>query len=186
MRIIKIFWLLLFLGTFYYQGNAQSIYSLQIKSIDSSNNKAFAEIIKQNPYKKSFSNQLQRIKELQTFLFNLYEKGYIAASIDSITNDSLNQIAYLNLGAIYHWAKIEKGNVDEGILSETGFREKVYFGKIFNQMQVRNLEEKILNYCENNGFPFASIKLDSVNIEGDNIHAKLALTKNILVKVDRS
>jgi outer membrane protein assembly factor BamA len=96
----------------------------------------------------------------------------------------LNQIAYLNLGAIYHWAKIEKGNVDEGILSETGFREKVYFGKIFNQMQVRNLEEKILNYCENNGFPFASIKLDSVNIEGDNIHAKLALTKNILVKVD--
>jgi outer membrane protein assembly factor BamA len=184
MRLFRLCGILILLGSLVNQGLAQSNYTLQIQSIDSSQDKTLAGIIKNIPYKKTFPNKLLRTKELQSFLFSLYDNGYIAASIDSIKNDSLNQIAYLNLGLIYHWAKIEKGNVDEGILSETGFREKVYFGKIFNQMQVRTLQEKILNYCENNGFPFASIKLDSIKMDADKIYAKLNLTKNILVKVD--
>jgi len=184
MRRIKYHWLLVVLGILSFQANAQSNYSLQIKSIDSSNNKVLNETLKQFPYKKSFPNALLRSKELQSFLFKLFDNGYIAASFDSISNDSLNQTAFLNLGQIYHWAKIEKGNVDEGILSEVGFRDKIYSNKPFSQNQVRNLQEKILNYCENNGYPFASIKLDSITFEQNNIHARLALTKNTLVKVD--
>ncbi len=174
----------MFLGIFTFQVNAQSNYSLQIVPTDTSTTKTFTEVINQIGYKKSFPNLIQRNKELQSVLFKIYDRGYIAASFDSISGDSLNQIAFLNIGAVVHWAKIEKGNVDEGILSEVGFRDKLYAGKSFNQTQVRRLQEKILNYCENNGYPFASIKLDSISFDQNNIHARLALTKNMVVKVD--
>ncbi len=163
---------------------AQSGFSLQIKSSDTASDKSFNETIKQIHYNKTFTNDIQRTKEIQSFLFKLYDNGYIAASFDSIIKDSLNMTAFLNLGMVYHWAKLDKGNVDEGVLSEVGYRDKLSAGKLFNQNQVRNLEEKILNYYENNGYPFASIKLDSITFEHDKIHAKLVITKNMMVLVD--
>ena len=184
MRIVRNICFIMVLVCMNLCANAQTIYSLQIKSGDTSNTNNLGEVIKQAGYKKSFPDTLQRTKELQSFLFKLYDFGYIAASFDSIKNDSLNQTAFLNLGLVYHWAKIEKGNVDEGILSEIGFRDKLFAGKLFNQNQVRNLQEKILAYCENNGYPFASIKLDSITFDKDKIHAKLLLTKNMAVYVD--
>lgn len=179
----KLTWLVLIL-IFSFSIKAQTNYSLLIKSADSITDKSPADIIKQIGYNKTFKSKNDRAKELQSFLFKLYDNGYITASIDSVSNDTINQIAFPKLGTIIHWAKIDKGNVDEGILSDVGFRDKLFAGKYFNQNQVRRLEENILKYCENNGYPFASIKLDSIVFNGDRIGAKLSLTKNQLCKID--
>jgi outer membrane protein assembly factor BamA len=176
-------WLVLFL-IFNLSVKAQSSYTLSIQPADSINTKLTNDIIKQIGYNRIFKTKKDRTKELQSFLFKLYDAGYITATFDSLGSDSLNQTAFLNLGTIIHWAKIEKGNVDEGILSDVGFRDKLFAGKFFNQNQLRRLEEGILKYCENNGYPFASIKLDSIVFNGDRIGAKLSLTKNQLCKID--
>lgn len=163
---------------------AQANYTLTIQSANNIEDKNVDAIIKQIGYKNTFVTSIQRTKELQSFLINLFDYGYLTASFDSMKTDSLNQIAFLNTGAIYQLANIEKGNVDEGILSEVGFRDKLFNGKVFNQKQIRKLLEGILNYCENKGYPFASIKFDNIIINENKINTRLALTKNILVHID--
>jgi outer membrane protein assembly factor BamA len=100
------------------------------------------------------------------------------------TKGEKEAIAYIHPGPAFKWARLKKGNVHEGILSEVGYREKLFAEKPLYFKEVRKIQEKILTYCDNNGYPFASIKLDSVSIQGDSISASLNLQKNLLVKID--
>lgn len=157
---------------------SQSKYSLEIIS------KQDQALLKKIDYKKSFVTAGEREKELQKILFRLYDNAYLTASYDSIVKDSLTMKAYVNIGEQYKWANLKKGNVDEGILSEIRFREELYSNKPLSYKDVSRLREKLLSYAENNGYPFASVKLDSIAISGNSISAVLNLNKNKLVKVD--
>jgi outer membrane protein assembly factor BamA len=90
----------------------------------------------------------------------------------------------LNFGAQYKWAHLKNGNVDEGVLSEIGFREKVYSNKPVYFKSVKRIQEKLITYYENNGYPFASVKLDSIIILEGSISAQLNLTKNAKEIID--
>ena len=74
--------------------------------------------------------------------------------------------------------------MDEGVLSIIGFREKLYSNKPLYFKNVKRVEEKLITYYENNGYPFASVKLDSIIIGDGNISAQLYLEKNVLEKID--
>jgi outer membrane protein assembly factor BamA len=143
-----------------------------------------ADNINRFDYKTNFSNNSQAARELQRFIFQLYDHAYLAATVDSIHTDSLHTTAWVQTGKKYTWAHLSKGNVDEGMLSEAGFREKLYSGKPVYYQDVRRLEENLLRNCENNGYPFAQIKLDSVRINGDEFYATLKLTKFKFTKID--
>ena len=160
------------------QLHAQQLYTLDIRSTDNNS------LLKKINYKKSLANKEERSKELQTILLSLYDNAYLAATYDSIVNDSLKQTAYLHIGDQYSWAHLSKGNADEAMLSEVGYREKVYFRKKLNYKEVKRLLEKIIVYNENNGYPFASVGLDSVIISGDQIAARLTVQKNKQVRID--
>ena len=157
---------------------AQKPFTLEIISLQPE------QIISKLLYKKSFVAKQERDKEIQNVLFYLYDNAYLTASVDSSVTDSVKKIAYIKPGAQYKWANLRKGNADEGILSETGYREKLFNGKQFQYKEVRKLQEKILSYCENNGYPFASIRLDSIVISENIISAALNIQKNNLIKID--
>ncbi|MGZ6539891.1 MAG: POTRA domain-containing protein, partial [Bacteroidia bacterium] len=154
------------------------IYSLEIQSVKD------AALLKKISFKKSFSSKIEREKEMQNVLFACYDNAYLTASYDSIYRDSLTIKAYLSFGAQYKWANLKKGNVDEGVLSEIGFREKIYNNKPFYFKSVKRIEEKLITYYENNGYPFASVKLDSIVISPESISAVLNLTKNAKENID--
>ena len=137
----------------------------------------------------SYPSELERQRALQEFLLDLYGEGYIAASIDSVVRDSMHLHAYYTLGSKYFWALLKGGNVEEEILSSIGYREKLMKGKTFSIAAVKNIQEKILDYCENNGHPFAAVSLDSIwfNSTEDGsqkVLAKLNLDKNTRVFID--
>ncbi|MBI3502259.1 MAG: BamA/TamA family outer membrane protein [Bacteroidetes bacterium] len=172
---------LLFLFLFPVFSWSQKLFTLEVISKEKS------EILSKISYKKSFTSKSEREKEIRNILFNLYDNAYLSAEIENeVTDekDSLKEIAVIKVGEQYKWVILRKGNADEGILSEAGFREKIYLGKPFYYKELRKLEEKILSYCENNGYPFASVKLDSMKISGEKISASLNLQKNILIKID--
>ena len=158
--------------------SAQAIYTLKIESLND------AAILKNIEYKKTFTTKTQRERELQNVLLTCYDNAYLAAAFDSIHTDSLDMKAYLSFGAQYKWAVLTKGNVDEGVLSEIGFREKLYSNKPINYKNVKRLQEKLITYYENNGYPFASVKLDSIIITDATISAQLKLTKNSEIRID--
>lgn len=157
---------------------AQKFFTLEIKSTTQN------EVISNFSYKKSFSSKADRDKEIQNVLFTLFDNAYLTASIDSSKTDSLNQTIFIKTGSQYKWASLKKGNVNEGVLSEAGYREKLFSGKPLYFKDVRKVQEKILSYYENNGYPFASIKLDSIIISENSLSGSLNLQKNILIKID--
>ncbi|MEO6903483.1 MAG: BamA/TamA family outer membrane protein [Bacteroidia bacterium] len=135
-------------------------------------------------YKNIFPSKQLREKELQKILFDLYDNAYLAAHYDSLKEDSLRLTANLNIGKPYKWAHLKNGNVDEGALSVIGFREKLYLNRPVNFKDVKRVQENLIIYYENNGFPFASVKLDSMDISNNQFTAKLFLTKNKEKKID--
>lgn len=142
------------------------------------------DLLKLLNYKKNFSTRKAREKELQQILFIAFDNAFLTAQYDSIKEDTTSMTAFLDFGARYKWAHLKGGNVDEGMLSQIGFREKIYQHKPVYFKDVKKIQESLIRYCENNGYPFASVKLDSIEIMGAEIAAVLKLTKNQLSKID--
>lgn len=157
---------------------SQKNYSLEIQAIKD------PSLLKKIAYKRQFVSTTERDKELQNVLFTCFDNAYLTAAYDSVAMDSLSMKVFLNFGEQYKWASLRPGNVDEGVLSEIGFREKLYSNKPFFYKSVRRLQEKLIIYYENNGYPFSSVKLDSIKINEGSISAVLNLTKNAEIKID--
>lgn len=156
-------------------------YTLDIQAADT----ASVDALNRLNYNSKPGGKLEANRELASVLQYFYEEGYITASIDSIYEDSAKTIAWLMSGKIYQLSGINKGNLSEFILNESGYKEKLYRDRPFNPGEIRVLAENILTYCENHGHPFASLKLDSVSIGPDNnISASINLQLNQKVSID--
>lgn len=162
----------------------QPAFTLTILLTDTIHTKEFNSIIGSTNYTKAIPDSLSARRELAQLIFKLQGNGYLSASIDSFTKEGSTFSASLYLGEEYQWALLSRGNADEAFLTGTGFRSRLYAGKPFRYDQVRKIQEGILSNCENNGYPFASIRLDSLHIKKSRFSASLHLEKNKLVKID--
>jgi len=133
-------------------------------------------------YKEDNHNPATLSQTLNQTLFQLHDKGYLAASIDSLIVVDSTRVAYLYVGEQYEWASLKNGNVQTIFLDKIGFKERLYSGKVFHYRELRNLQEKLLTYAENNGFPFARVWLDSLQINGNQIAAQLYFKKGGIVR----
>ncbi|MCO6499759.1 MAG: BamA/TamA family outer membrane protein [Vicingus serpentipes] len=122
--------------------------------------------------------------ELNGIFKQLNNASYLTATTDSIVVNSSHYSVFIHLGKTYQWARLTNSNVDEEVLSKLGFRDKLYNSKPFSQRQILSLYQKIITHYENHGYPFASIRLDSVQINANELTAKLYLEKNQLYKID--
>jgi len=122
--------------------------------------------------------------ELININTQLASRSFLTNSIDSILVDSSNFVAYFHLGKQYKWTSLRTQTIDEGVLSKIGFRDKLYNNKPFNQKQLHNFYEKVIAFYENNGYPFASIRLDSVVVENNALSGLVHIEKNNLYKID--
>ncbi|MEO7265568.1 MAG: BamA/TamA family outer membrane protein [Ferruginibacter sp.] len=114
----------------------------------------------------------------------LASKGYPAASIDSQwTVENITHIL-LYTGTKYNWINLRTSGIEPQALSNTGFNTNNYSGKVFNVSQVQLLQEKLISYYENKGYPFASVYLDSIIIEENKMHAVLKADKSIFYHID--
>lgn len=122
--------------------------------------------------------------EISQIIIQLNSKAYLTASLDSILVDSNQYRAFIHLGNVFKWSYLKPVNIDEEVLSKIGFRDKVFNNKPFNQRQLYNFLNETINHYENNGYPFASLSFDSVQIEGNNFRGNLILNKHHRYKVD--
>jgi len=141
--------------------------------------------IKRLNYNSRPAGKIEAHQELNRVLEYYYEKGYITASIDSVYQDSTLINAWLQIGDPYSMSIIRPGNVPADVLSQSGYKEKLYSNTEFRISEVQALTEDILTYCENHGYPFASVKLDSISLQdGNSISASLNLRLNQQVTID--
>jgi outer membrane protein assembly factor BamA len=102
--------------------------------------------------------------------------------VDSIQIKNDMQVAYINAGTSFKWATLKRGNVDDFILGKIGFRDKLYQNKPLYYTELAGIMQSLQSYAENHGYPFATVGLDSVQINEDaSISAQLHLEKYTLI-----
>lgn len=176
LRILPKYLNFLFLLTTCAILNAQTT-SLKVIPVSSK-----SEVAKLN-YQKKFNSTTDALKEVNNIILTLQNKGYLLAS-DSTIIDSNSVTSYIFENKIYKVAYLKLGNLNPGLASRIGVSEKLYFNKAFRYKEVARTLEKIILYYENNGYPFAAVKLDSVETQEGNLSAVLNVEKNKLFKID--
>lgn len=115
----------------------------------------------------------------------LHSKGFENTSIDSIRFDSTQAFIQLYIGEALTWSHIHTKKEDAVILNAVGWNEKKIGGKPVDFTRVQRTQQQILDYLENNGYPFAQISLDSVVLNHDDaLTANLKIDKGPLYKID--
>ena len=153
---------------------------LKVKSVDTT----IVYLQKVLPIKTQFSNPTAALEYVQQLPIVLQAKGFLSASIDSLTKDLSSITIQLYLGKQYRWKQLYVANKDWPLINQLGFKKSDFNAQPFNQQQVVLLQEKLLDYFDNNGYPFAKIKFDSVEIIENEVTATLKITTEILYKLD--
>jgi outer membrane protein assembly factor BamA len=125
-------------------------------------------------------------------ILNLHRRTYLEASVDYIIFEEKQEattlkkqaLVYLHLGQPYKWGKLRNGNVDAAFLTQIGFRERLLDGKPLLANAIFEIEERLLNYAENNGYPFARVWLDSLVVQNNDISAALMMTTGAVFILD--
>jgi translocation and assembly module TamA len=139
--------------------------------------------LKLNYQKNSFSFDEQK-KILNDAIMQYQQWGYLTVTADSTKKQGDSLKVFINPGQLFHWSQLRNINVDEAALSNSGFRERLFRNRPFSIRQTNKLLKKCLEFYENNGYPFAAIKLDSLTIKNEKIEAGLAAETGDLFKID--
>jgi len=115
---------------------------------------------------------------------DFFAEGYLTAGIDSMPVNGNTQAVWWKLGDVYSLVQLRMQSETASILSQSGLRIVNFEGKPFSPNQFARLTNNVLKYCSNNGYPFALVKLDSVEINGANISAAFVLDKGPLIVLD--
>ncbi len=134
--------------------------------------------------KTTFADLPQLYSYVNTIPTLFAAKGYPVASVDSIweIENTVNIILYI--GKKYNWVQLRTNEIDKTLLNKIGYFSKNFAEKPLNITEIDVIKEKLLNYYENQGFPFAYVYLDSVVINEDKVSAALVLNKGMIYRID--
>ncbi len=148
---------------------------LQLNIYDNENKKIM--------FTKTFSSKMEIEKSSRKFLYDYYSNGYLLADYDSITHQD-NIITYhFQKHKLFQWVKLTRGNLEPKLYYDY-FQPKKFEHQAVRYPVLIQFFDKIISYYENNGYPFASIKLDSIRIDSNSISASLLVNKNQKVIID--
>lgn len=120
--------------------------------------------------------------EIRNLLAYMRRNGMLEAGLDSFHHDSSSIRAVVHAGPVYKWGYLNFRSIPRDFLPP-GVRD-LSSGKKFLPEQIADVFNQVLRNFENNGFPFASIQLDSILIEKESIRANVLLNKGELFVYD--
>ncbi len=132
----------------------------------------------------SFSSKTNCLQYVAQLPGRLQAKGYLAASVDSVKEDSTQVTIHLFIGKRYTWKHLSLDTNSSVILSSLHYDVDAINSMPFSSEKVDAIYDKVLDFCENNGYPFAKIKLDNIEVSDTSISASLVLDKSVYYSID--
>lgn len=138
--------------------------------------------------KSSLKTFFKNREDCAVYIYNLpgmlKSKGYPAASIDSVYFDSTIAIVQLFQGPAFKLSSINAREPDKKILEQSGWDVDKLNNTTFQLEELEAKQQKVLDYLENNGYPFAKLQLDSLKFDNETISANLKIDKGPFYKID--
>lgn len=115
---------------------------------------------------------------------NLMQQGYVLAGFDSLRFEPKRVIAWVVLGPCYRWVSIRSGNVPPELMNQSRLQERQWMNRALDPKLFYPAFERIIRTCEDNGFPFASIRLDSLQEKNGGVSAVMNLQRGPYITLD--
>lgn len=135
-------------------------------------------------YKTNFRDSLQASIEVEDLLKKLRSFGYLSSAIDSFISDSIQTHIYMFVGDKFEELVLRNGNVNVSLLGNAGVKSQVLNARLVSMNDVEVIKEKLIRECENNGYPFAKVYLDSFQSHHNRYSAKIFLQRNDMIRFD--
>jgi outer membrane protein assembly factor BamA len=123
-------------------------------------------------------------QENSTIISQLQLQGYLTVNCDSFVFANQEVVSYFSVGPQYKWTELKIDKKDALIFADAGLNSESYQKQFFTPKDLKKIYTKLLFYLENNGYPFAVIKFDSISIQPNSIGAKLKIEKNKFITLD--
>lgn len=161
------------------KASGQNIYKLKTIPVDKDT--SFLQQVLQ--IRNNFENVNECNLYINQLIPSLQSKGFISASIDSIISDSAQTTISLFTGEQYKWQVMSANEESRKWLSKVGWTTDQLQQNNFSEM-LPILKARMLNYFENNGYPFAKIFMDGFKINNKEVSGNINIIPGPLYKVD--
>lgn len=159
-----------------FAGQSQAGFGIRYVYSDSS-------LVKSLKLKTVFDGKSEAIKYVSGIPTILLSKGYLAASVDSAQYDSTQAHIWIFTGPQYRWGNLQVPPEYHSVVNHLN-SEKPMKGRVIAGNQLEDWRQKLLDYFADNGYPFASVGLDSVTLSGDSLYGKMLVDKGLPYKID--
>lgn len=180
-RAYKVFPLLLFCGLFLSLASAAQSYVVRLHSVDK-DSAALLQLIKPPAARYEGDGAYSYIRSVVPAL---QEKGYLAASIDSIAISADAYYAYVYLGEAYRWGKVSFDSIPQGLLVQAAISRTQWEGRPLNAQQIAAVTEKLLQFAEDHGYPFARVWLEITEMNTtERVSGQFLMDRGPLQRID--
>lgn len=129
------------------------------------------------PKHKLLGDSSELYTKAQQLVYTLIGNGYISASLDSFYIKKDTALATVFVGEQYNWKQLQIAKAIENDVKALNQN----FNSINDYLQV---PQKLLQFYKNNGYPFAQVYFDSLQIQQGNIKAVLNARKGFIYAID--
>ena len=141
-------------------------------------------VLRRYRYRPTAPDSLTALRTVRELVLALQADAYLTASADALhwTRDTVT--VDLFVGEQYRWARLRNGNLGDALLTRAGYRERFFRDKPFVPAEWVRLQERILAEAENQGYPFATVRLDSLQLNGHEVDGRVVLTRGPVIVFD--
>ena len=134
--------------------------------------------------KKSLSDSIEAKIVINAYVESLNSKGYLNAIIDNISFKNSEIDVFVKKGELYKWGVIKIDSTYFFNLSKIGVKQSLFENKTIYYKKYFKAVKKIVNYYENNGYPFVNVSLNNLKISNNIFNGKLKIEKGQQFKID--
>ncbi|MGI4761709.1 MAG: BamA/TamA family outer membrane protein [Janthinobacterium lividum] len=129
-------------------------------------------------------DSLTALRTVRELVLALQADAYLTASADAMRWGRDTVRVRLYVGEQFRWAYLHNGNLGDGLLTRAGYREKFFRRTAWHPADWAALQERVLTEAENQGYPFATIGIDSLRMSGRDIAGRVVLKRGPAVYFD--
>ena len=107
-------------------------------------------------------DSVSMLVQLKTGIQTAQKKGFLTAALDSFNWQPTPAFAKIHLGKKYELTQLNTQSIPPEYLTAIDFNEKRLVNQPINQKFIQSLEERLLQQAENNGYPFARVRLENI------------------------
>lgn len=164
-----------------YDISAQAEYVLKINEAEGRDHLLHSII---PPDSVFIGDSLEQMVHLNTLIDSLRNDAYLAASVDEVVIQSDTLLAVVHIGIPYQWGMINVNAVDPVFLKGIHPEVQRMMSQPVNYDELSRVMAGIITNAENQGYPFASIRMTELISNGDTLFAGISMTPGRLVSID--